>query len=81
MNNCVIENCERDTEEKLCTHHQMGWESINSGFEKWQKALGNDLTWENYLIQLIEDDAVKTGDLAIDVAIFELEKVSVKKTD
>lgn len=79
MKNCEIENCERDTEAKFCAHHQMGWEAVNSGFEKWQKALGRDLTWENYLTQLIEDDAVKTGDLAIDVAIFELEKVIDKK--
>ncbi len=81
MNKCEIKNCERDTEDKFCTHHQMSWEAINSGFEEWQNALGTDLTWENYLIQLIEDDAVKTGDLAIDVAIFELEKVSDKKFD
>ena len=81
MSTCDIKNCERETLEKFCTHHQIGWEAVNSGFEEWQKALGEDLTWENYLIQLIEDDAVKTGDIAVDVAIFELEKISDKKID
>ena len=29
----------------------------------------------------LEDDAVKTGEIAVDVAIYELEKISDKKID
>lgn len=64
MRGCVI--CGRDLSEEgiLCEYHRMAKENLERGYTSWTQAL--DISYENYLEALLENDA--TGRWIKDIA-------------
>jgi len=60
---CKICGREKIEESVFCVHHQVAYENIETGFQKWRYALGYQ--WQEYLEKLIKVSG--TGDYAVEI--------------
>lgn len=66
MKKCVV--CKSTIERgDYCDAHKIAKKNIEKRFKTWQSAYG-DLSWEDYLKKLIEDEEIPVGDWAKEVA-------------
>ena len=60
---CQICGLENEEGSVFCKHHQIAYENIEAGFQKWRYALGYQ--WQEYLEKLLKVSG--TGDYAVEI--------------
>ncbi len=66
--NCVIDKCNRKSEDSYCHGHEIAQENLDSGYTAWKKAFGKKLTKKSYLSSIVKDEDLKVGIFVREVA-------------
>lgn len=77
MKNCLV--CHSTIEKgDYCDAHQIAKKNIEQRFKDWRVAYG-ELSWDDYLAKLINDDSIPIGDWAREVADYLLKNKKPSK--
>jgi hypothetical protein len=65
---CVIDKCNRKSEDTYCQAHEIAQEHLNNAYTGWKKAFGKKFTKKTFLATIANDEEIKAGLFAREVA-------------